>query len=51
MVRNDDISGTLIPLAYEQFVRSGVEHEMDSILLHNAIDLVTLLDLMARLAE
>jgi uncharacterized protein YprB with RNaseH-like and TPR domain len=48
--RADDLPGSLIPAAYQQFVRTGFEREMDAILLHNAIDLVTLLDLAMRLA-
>ena len=48
--RTDDIPGSQIPAAYQQFVRTGFEREMDAILLHNAIDLVTLLDLAMRLA-
>lgn len=48
-LRIDDIPGSQIPAAYEQYVRTGFEREMDSILLHNAIDLVTLLDLGMRL--
>lgn len=47
--RVDDIPGGMIPAAYQEFVRSGRPREMDSILLHNAIDLVTLLDLAMRL--
>ncbi len=42
--------GSQIPAAYQQFVRTGFEREMDAILLHNAIDLVTMLDLAMRLA-
>jgi uncharacterized protein YprB with RNaseH-like and TPR domain len=48
--RADDIPGSQIPAAYQQYVRTGFEREMDAILLHNAIDLVTLLDLAMRLA-
>lgn len=48
--RSDDIPGGQIPAAYQHFVRTGHEREMDTILLHNAIDLVTLLDLAMRLA-
>lgn len=48
--RTDDMPGSQIPAAYQQFVRTGFEREMDAILLHNAIDLVTMLDLMMRLA-
>lgn len=48
--RVDDMAGYQIPAAYRQFVRTGFEREMDGILLHNAIDLVTMLDLAMRLA-
>jgi hypothetical protein len=40
----------MIPAAYQEYVRTGFEREMDAILLHNAIDLVTMLDLAMRLA-
>jgi uncharacterized protein YprB with RNaseH-like and TPR domain len=49
-VRTDDVPGRQIPAAYQEFVRTGFEREMDAILLHNAIDLVTMLDLAMRLA-
>jgi uncharacterized protein YprB with RNaseH-like and TPR domain len=48
--RTGDIPGSQIPAAYQQFVRTGKDHEMNAILLHNAIDLVTLLDIGLRLA-
>ena len=48
--RTDDIPGSQIPAAYQQFVATGAERDMNAILLHNAIDLVTLLDLAMRLA-
>jgi uncharacterized protein YprB with RNaseH-like and TPR domain len=48
--RTDDMPGSQIPAAYHQFVRTGFEREMDGILLHNAIDLVTMIDLAMRLA-
>ena len=49
-VREGDIPGSQIPATYHHFVRSGQTTEMGSVLLHNAIDLVTLLDLALRLA-
>lgn len=49
--RTGDIPGSQIPAAYQEYVRTGFEREMDAILLHNAIDLVTLLDLSMRLAS
>jgi uncharacterized protein YprB with RNaseH-like and TPR domain len=48
--RSGDIPGSQIPAAYQQFVRTGKHHEMNAILMHNAIDLVTLLDIGLRLA-
>lgn len=48
--RSGDIPGHRIPAAYAEFVRTGFEREMDAILYHNAMDLVTLLDLTLRLA-
>ncbi|MBA4107938.1 MAG: hypothetical protein C0485_19575 [Pirellula sp.] len=49
-VRVGDIHGNLIPAAYKDYVRTGVGREMEAILFHNAVDLVTLLDLTMRLA-
>lgn len=48
--RTGDIPGASIPAAYQKFVQTGYPREMDAVLLHNAIDLVTLLDLAMRLA-
>lgn len=48
--RKGDIPGSQIPAAYQEFVRTGFDRDMDAILMHNAIDLVTLLDLAMRLA-
>jgi uncharacterized protein YprB with RNaseH-like and TPR domain len=48
--RQGDMPGSQIPAAYAQFVRTGHQREMDAILMHNALDLVTLLDLAMRLA-
>lgn len=48
--RTGDIPGAQIPAAYQKFVQTGYTREMDAVLLHNAIDLVTLLDLAMRLA-
>jgi len=48
--RVGDIAGRLIPAAYAEYVRTGHQREMDAILYHNAVDLVTLLDLALRLA-
>lgn len=49
-LRSDDLPSNQIPAAYQQYVRTRFEREMDLILLHNAIDLVTMLDLAMRLA-
>ncbi len=48
--RSGDIPGHRIPAAYADFVRTGFERDMEAILYHNAMDLVTLLDLSLRLA-
>ena len=48
--RADDMPSNQIPAAYHEYVRTGFEREMDAILLHNAVDLVTMLDLAMRLA-
>ncbi len=48
--RSGDIAGHRIPAAYADFVRTGFERDMEAILYHNAMDLVTLLDLALRLA-
>ena len=41
--RQGDIPGSEIPAAYHEFVRSGDARQMGDILHHNALDLVTLL--------
>jgi len=43
--RGDDIPGSEIPAAYHDFVRTGQCPAMHAILRHNALDLVTLLQL------
>jgi uncharacterized protein YprB with RNaseH-like and TPR domain len=48
--RSGDIPGHRIPAAYADYVRTGFERDMEAILYHNAMDLVTLLDLSLRLA-
>jgi uncharacterized protein YprB with RNaseH-like and TPR domain len=47
--RTGDIAGHLIPGAYDHFVRTGQSAEMEQVLYHNAVDLVTLLDIAMRL--
>jgi uncharacterized protein YprB with RNaseH-like and TPR domain len=49
-MRAADIPGHAIPGVYANFVRTGFEREMDTVLYHNALDLVTLFDLTHRLA-
>ncbi len=49
--RAGDIAGHLIPSAYDHYVRTGATIEMDQVLYHNAVDLVTLLDVAMRLAR
>jgi hypothetical protein len=48
--RADDIPGHRIPAVYAEFVRTGFERDMETVLYHNALDLVTLFDLALRLA-
>lgn len=47
--RTDDIPGSQIPDAYHAFVRTSNAVQMVKILEHNALDLVTLADLMVRM--
>lgn len=49
-VRTGDIPSREIPAAYDEFVRQGANPAIESILYHNALDLVTLLDVTLRLA-
>jgi uncharacterized protein YprB with RNaseH-like and TPR domain len=48
--RSGDIPGQQIPTVYAEYVRTGFEREMDFVLHHNALDLVTLYDLALRMA-
>ncbi|WP_442482374.1 ribonuclease H-like domain-containing protein [Aeoliella sp. SH292] len=48
--RTGDIAGHLIPGAYDHYVQTGTPREMEQVLYHNAVDLVTLLDIAMRLA-
>ena len=48
--RAADIPGHAIPAVYADYVRTGFERDMDTVLYHNALDLVTLFDLALRLA-
>ena len=48
--RTGDIPGHRIPAVYAEYVRTGFERDMDAVLHHNALDLVTLFDLALRLA-
>ncbi|MEM1304565.1 MAG: ribonuclease H-like domain-containing protein [Planctomycetota bacterium] len=48
--RTGDIPGSQIPAAYEAFVRTGAAGEIEAVLHHNALDLITLLDLTLRLS-
>lgn len=49
--RRGDIPGHLIPDAYHYFVRSGDARQVRSIMHHNALDLLTLLELACRLTR
>lgn len=48
--RTGDLSGALVPIAYQQFVRSGLTGPVSAILHHNALDLGTLVQLTLKLA-
>lgn len=48
-IRYDDIPGNEIPDAYHYFVRTSDPTRMISILKHNAMDLITMADLLTRL--
>jgi uncharacterized protein YprB with RNaseH-like and TPR domain len=47
--RRDDLSGAQVPLAYHDFVRGGDTRQMAAILRHNALDLMTLVELALKL--
>ncbi len=49
--RTDDIPGSEIPAAYHDYVRSKDALQMRSILHHNALDLITLVQLVLRIAS
>lgn len=49
--RQDDLPGSAIPQAYHNYVRRGDTRELRSILHHNALDLVTLLEVALALLE
>lgn len=48
--RSGDIPGHLIPAAYADFVRTGFERDLEAVLYHCALDLLTSFDLALRLA-
>ena len=48
-VRQDDVPGHAIPQAYHDFVRTGNTRSMESILHHNALDLVTMTQVTMRM--
>jgi uncharacterized protein YprB with RNaseH-like and TPR domain len=48
--RTGDIPGHLIPAAYDRYVRTGDGGEIEGVLYHNALDLVTLVDVAMRVA-
>jgi uncharacterized protein YprB with RNaseH-like and TPR domain len=47
--RVGDIAGSDVPAAYHDYVRSGDATEMHSVLHHNALDLVTMAELVMRI--
>jgi uncharacterized protein YprB with RNaseH-like and TPR domain len=50
-VRHNDLPGALVPAAYHEFVRSGRADRVGDILRHNALDLLTLVQLAGQLAR
>ncbi|HVT28084.1 MAG TPA: ribonuclease H-like domain-containing protein [Lacipirellulaceae bacterium] len=48
--RTGDIPSHCIPAVYADYVRTGFDRDMDAVLHHNALDLVTLFDLALRMA-
>lgn len=49
--RHDDLGGAEVPTAYHQFVRTGDSSPIERILLHNALDLATLVEVTLRLLQ
>ena len=49
--RVGDIASSAVPAAYQQFVTTGSPRDVEEILYHNAVDLITLLDITMRLVE
>lgn len=47
--REDDIPGAEIPAAYHEFVRTGNANKIQSIMMHNLYDILTMADLMSRM--
>ncbi len=50
-IRHDDLPGAQVPAAYHEFVRSGRTDRVGDILRHNALDLLTLVQLAVQLAR
>lgn len=50
-LRTGDIPGSEIPAAYHEFVRTGDAREIRQVLYHNAIDLLTLAEIVIHIAE
>jgi uncharacterized protein YprB with RNaseH-like and TPR domain len=48
--RDDDIPGSQIPATYHHYVRTGQTRDMESVLHHNVVDLITLLELSLRIS-
>lgn len=49
--RFNDLDGALVPAAYHHFVRTGQTREIGAILKHNALDLITLVELALKLTS
>lgn len=48
--RDGDIPGSQIPATYHHYVRTGQTRDMESVLHHNVVDLITLLELSLRIS-
>lgn len=49
--RRDDLSGAQVPVAYHEFVRTGNTRHVGAILHHNALDLLTLVQVTLKLLQ
>jgi uncharacterized protein YprB with RNaseH-like and TPR domain len=49
--RRDDLAGAQVPAAYHEFVRTGEMRHIPAVLRHNALDLLTLVQITLKLLE